>query len=129
VARITPDSVVIRQPTGSRALALADVRGIQVRSGLRRNWGTGAMVGGGVGLVIGLVGALSTDCSRDQWFQDLCEVSQVAAPFAGAALGAGVGALLGGLVRTDRWERVPLTARITRRSPGARLMLGLALTL
>jgi hypothetical protein len=35
----------------------------------------------------------------------------LAAPFFAGALGAGVGALLGGLIRTDRWETVSFGRR------------------
>jgi hypothetical protein len=109
-ARLTTDSVAITQGGREVTMARADVRRMHVRSGTRGNWATGAAIGAGVGFAAGLASAVTTDCS-DQFLQDLCQTGQVAAPFVAGALGAGIGALLGGLIRTDRWETVSFGRR------------------
>jgi hypothetical protein len=76
--------------------------------------GTGALLGAGVGLFVGLVLAGSVE-SRGEY--DWREFGYIAGgPFYGAALGA----IAGALVRTERWEARPLPSPADAAAPDGR---------
>jgi hypothetical protein len=77
---------------------------LQVRVDRRGNAGRGALIGGGVGL---LLGALCAIGDSDNWLQP--EPGECIA--SGILTGAGAGALIGALSRSDVWAPVPLPER------------------
>ncbi len=85
-------------------LAVALVTRLDVYRGRKSNWGKGALIGGTfLGLAFGGLG---------WWFcVDECE-PRAALAAAGLVLGFAGGALIGGvigaLIKSDRWEEVPL---------------------
>jgi hypothetical protein len=87
--------------------ALGAVSRLDVARGRRSNWSRGAFLGGFVGALagVGVGAAWSTGC-RGFPCPDSEEVLFMGGGglVAGALLGAGIGAL----VKTDRWEEVPL---------------------
>jgi hypothetical protein len=127
LVRVSNDSVAIVADGREVAIARSDIRWMRLRTGTRGNWVPGAAIGAGVGLAAGLVSSAAQDCSG-QFLQDLCTASQMMAPFVAGAIGAGVGALIGGLVRSDRWDTVSLrmTAALPQGQPTLRLGLAIA---
>jgi hypothetical protein len=77
---------------------------LQVRIDRRGNAGRGALIGGGIGLVLGALCSLG---DSDNWLQPTpgeCFLS-------GIFTGVGTGLLVGALSRSDVWAPVPLPGR------------------
>ena len=93
------------------ALPLASVLKLERSVGKRSNAGRGAtiggVVGGGLGLGLGLIASADDDEFYDVGPEDVAVVTL----FLGA-VGAGVGALIGSGSKRDRWETVPLAAKV-----------------
>ena len=97
VARPGAMPVAVPLPAITRASVF---RGRTRRAGARK----GAKWGAGVGLGLGLFNIVFSDCSGEH-----CQTSdKVAGVAAFTAIGAGVGALVGTVVRADQWERLQL---------------------
>lgn len=126
VHSVGPDTLVL-EGTQMLALPVSAITDIRIYRGTRGHAGTGALIGAGVlgaaGLVAGFSLQSSQTCLIDIGFgSGKCEYStgEVLA-FAGisAAIGAGLGAIVGALVRTDRWDDVPVRSLRVEPSPGA----------
>jgi len=91
----------------NRTLPLPELVSLEISRGRKSNTGKGALVGGIAGAAIGAVSSIAI---------------AIADPLEGAgfgeytlytlgvtAVGAGIGALIGSLARTERWEAVPLS--------------------
>ena len=100
-----------RPVVGGRPAWVADqiptdsIAQLQVRIDRRGNAGRGALIGGGIGLVLGALCSLGGD--SDNWLQPSpgeCFVS-------GIFTGVGTGLLIGALSRSDVWAPVPLPGR------------------
>ena len=101
---------VARPGSASMVVPLASITRAAVFRGRTRGAGArkGAKWGAGVGLGLGLFNIGFSDCSGTH-----CETSDnVAGVAAFTAVGAGVGALVGTVVRAERWERVQLPPRV-----------------
>ena len=98
-------------PEGEHAasrVAVSTIEGIDVSRGQHSNVGKGAVWGGaivgGMGLITGV--ALASDQGS---LVSITGGEAVELTVASTALGAGVGALIGSLVRSEKWEAVPLS--------------------
>lgn len=98
------DSLVLSVPDrGSLTLPLAAVQGIEISRGTHAKTLTGAAVGLAAGTVATAL-FLAAFCSDSD---TLCETDEYLRAFAIIALPpTGVGAIVGSLVRVERWERV-----------------------
>jgi hypothetical protein len=103
------------------AVPLTSLTSLQVSRGKRSLAGPGALVGMVTGGVAGVSLALSA--CKDDFCQsngeDKTVVVALVLGVGGAALGAGVGALLGAFKKVDRWEEVPLDAIRVGPAPNA----------
>ncbi len=93
------------------ALPLASVSVLEVHRGRKSRVGRGALIGLGVGVAVGGVSGFGL-CEMDET-KSGCEfhehiLGSLAIGAYGGVLGAGIGALIGLVARTDRWETVPL---------------------
>lgn len=134
------------QDTARRAIPLDEISALEVVVGTKSNFSRGlvrgALVGGGVGLLIGAAAWASShepDCQPGQWLCFDWSVGPEAIPVGilGGAMGGGmIGGLIGGMSHQDVWQPVPLPPQ---KSPVAvylgrtgfgerRLGLGVALT-
>jgi hypothetical protein len=90
----------------SRVIPLPELVSLEISRGSRRNTGKGALAGGIAGAAFGTISSIAI---------------AVADPIEGggfgtyavftvgtAAIGAGIGALIGSLVKSERWEEVPV---------------------
>lgn len=112
VTEMRGDSIVVAGPSGSRTLAFANVTALDVSIGKRNNVSRYALIGLGVGALVGVasVAAAEDDCESDfggcSYF---VEESGIEAAAVGviSALGVVTGAIVGALHRTDRWQKHP----------------------
>jgi hypothetical protein len=104
VVRVSADTLVIvpdEDPRNELALSALNVRRVDISRGQRSRAGRGALVGALGGAVLGTA-ALVYACS------DSCigAVPLLGLPPGGALIGAGIGAVIGSLIHTERWQRV-----------------------
>jgi hypothetical protein len=100
---------LFRDALPDATIPLSDVAKLEISRGMHGHASTGALIGGGIGAVIGLAAVISAaaDDNSDDWV----EISPGEAALGGlmlTGLGAGVGALIGLVIRTEEWEEVPL---------------------
>lgn len=102
----SPDSLRLALPTGDEVtLAWADVQRVEQSLGRRSHVGRGALIGAGAmtALLVGSI-ALDDELRDDEWARFFLILTVPPA----AALGAGVGALIGLAWRTERWVDLPV---------------------
>jgi hypothetical protein len=111
----------------ARTIPASEVRRLEVSVGRHSRAGHGAIIGSAVGGALGLLAVASS--GGDYYYTD----GEKAAGVVGlTAMGAGVGALIGGLTHSERWQEVnvmrssgvSLMVRPATRSVGLRLALG-----
>jgi hypothetical protein len=102
------DTVVVVRPGAMPvAIPLAAITRASVLRGRTRGAGArkGAKWGAGVGLGLGLFNIVFSDCSGEH-----CQTSDnVAGVAVFTAVSAGVGAVVGTVVRAEKWERIELS--------------------
>ena len=94
---IAPEENLDQRPT----LLATNIRRVDISIGRRPRTGRGALVGllaGTVGGYVALLRVCSEDCVR--------AIVLLALPIGGALVGAGGGALVGSLIKTERWRPV-----------------------
>ena len=106
------DSIVLGTGgSGSRTgVSLASVTSLEVSRGRMSRTGSGALVGFAVGAVYGAMqgGSWAQGCDEPHFWpcSDPAAMAVLGVFFGG--IGMGMGAMIGGFIRTDRWEEVPL---------------------
>jgi len=100
------ESLSLGGPGGPRGrLELSEMAKLEVSRGMKGNAGTGALIGAGVGLVGGIVGAVLSGYDDETDELGMARMSiLVVSMFGGAALGAATGAL----IRTEKWQELPI---------------------
>jgi hypothetical protein len=101
----------VRLVLGSLWCPLTDVTRLEVHAGRRAFTGRGALIGAGAGILVGIpVGIIEQsryDCDPENAWAP-CIPPGPTIPLMFGLLGAGLGALTGSFIKTDRWEEVPL---------------------
>jgi hypothetical protein len=134
---IRADSLNLRTDATAASYAVRDVTRVEVSQGRRSRWlvgaGVGAVGGAGAtflvlnGTLFGGGSASTAPCNRSA-NQDAISVGEcVGLTALGAVAGAGLGALIGGLIRSERWEDRPLTSLRVGAAPSGAVRLGLRL--
>jgi hypothetical protein len=133
IGAIVADTLIVRHPgglggTATTAIPLSSIARLQASRGQRSKWATGLLVGLGVGVGGGAVVGAAT-CHGDLLLTTGDCAVMGAALF--GAIGAVSGTVVGLLVKTERWETVPLDRVSPRVSwgPNGRLAFGLRLGL
>ena len=109
----------LRYPdTMGQTIPLPEVVRIEVSRGMRGNATTGVLVGGGLGVALGIASSIVIGTSSgDSWIAPSFG-SYVGITAVFGLTGAGLGAIIGALIKTEEWEDVPLPAT-TRQGPAA----------
>ena len=100
---VVPDGA--SQDVRARAISLSSLSRLEISRGQKSNAGKGALIGGGIGLLLGggmsiIAGStVDTEVTSTDYliFTGLVTVG-----------GAGIGALIGSLIKSERWEEFPL---------------------
>ena len=94
--------------SGVVAIPTASVTRFERSLGRRSNVGRAALVGGATGGVIGLIFGIGAEADNNDWGIEIgAEGIALSTLFVGA-VGAGIGALIGALSKSDRWEPVAI---------------------
>jgi len=140
VLAVTADSAALLTSAGSTVVVpLNSIGGLVLNRGPHSNWlkgvTAGAVIGAGAGLVAGLIAKLDSDGCRSGFLLEPTQDCQDAwLPVLGmmgvGALGGGlVGAVIGSLIKTDKWEDVSLANRpVSFISGGARVGLAVSVS-
>ena len=131
VGAVEADSIVLSAEQGQLrvVILLTSVSRLSVVRGQKSHWVTGAIVGG---VALGTATAIAVISVCDPWgtSEPVCSVTTggiVALTAAGAAVGAAIGAGIGSLVKSDRWEDVPLDQlRVSLVPHGRGLLVGIS---
>jgi len=126
--------LVLQAGSAPISIPLGRLRQVEVSRGRKGHWRAGA----GVGFLVGVGAAVAFEagsgstapCDQEQNQDAMSSGECLGIAAAGVALSTGLGALVGGLVRTERWQEVPVEGlRLTMvPRPGRRLGLGIAFT-
>ena len=84
---------------------LSSLSRLEISKGLRSNTGKGALIGGGIGLVVGGAMSINAGANVDK---NVTTAEYLAFTGLVAVGGAGIGALVGALIKSERWEELPL---------------------
>ena len=110
---VVPDGA--SQDVRARAISLSTLSRLEISKGLRSNAGKGALIGGGIGLLVG--GGMSIIAGSTV---DTEVTSTDYLVFTGLVTlgGAGLGALIGALIKSELWEEYPLDSLRLGIAPG-----------
>ena len=104
-----------------QTIRLSELARLEISRGRRGNAKTGMWIGALVGLVGGLIAANQLDEPevnfRTEGMPEGDGIRQFGIGLAGAALGTALGAGVGALIRTEKWEEVPLANEAAERAP------------
>jgi hypothetical protein len=109
----------------------ASITALEVSTGTKSHAGKGALIGLGAGLVTGVVVGIAASGSDNGDFLDFSSGEwAVGVGLAGAAIGTGVGAIVGAGIHSDTWAPVVLPAVGLRgQGPGdRRVAIGLRIS-
>lgn len=122
------DTVTVTRPNAAPVpIPLAAITSVEVSRGKSRSAGAvrGALWGGGVGLVLGVLAAAApNECTGDCEDEPTDTEMVVATPIVSALIGAPVGAIVG----AERWVRLSIPGRAPR-VPGRSGQLRVALSI
>jgi hypothetical protein len=92
--------------TWSRSIPLPELVSLEISRGSRRNTGKGALAGGIAGAAFGTISSIAIAVADP--IEGAGFGTYAAYTVGTAAIGAGIGALIGSLVQSERWEKVPV---------------------
>ena len=91
-----------------QTIPLSDLVEMEISRGRSGNWLKGGMIGLGVGLVGGVIAAAFAVDAAEEEDNPFAPLAWFFFPAAGTVAGGALGAGAGALVRTEKWETVPL---------------------
>jgi hypothetical protein len=131
VVALEADSLVVHDSMDTWRLSLASVEKVDLSQGRKSHAllgaGIGFVVGGGVAIAVLYTGGSTSLCDQSANQDAMNSGECIGLTALGGAAGAGLGAIIGGLIRTERWQNIPLERLRVSLSPQAGGRLGLAL--
>ncbi len=135
LTRLSGDTIVVEADDSRSAHPLESVSRVEVSTGTKSHWLTGAAIGfvvGGTVAYVALSSGGSTSICDQSANQDAASVGECIAlsTAVGGLPGFGVGALVGTFIRSERWQEVPLNRlRVSAGpEPGAGFRLAVSIT-
>ncbi|MEJ2548682.1 MAG: hypothetical protein P8125_12865, partial [Gemmatimonadota bacterium] len=90
---------------------LSDLATLEISRGKKGHWVRGTLIGTVIGITAGLIIAQNStaDVDPDNWFSGAAEpLEDAGIVFLSTLSGMVLGAAVGGLIKTEKWEDVPL---------------------
>ena len=134
---LSPGTITLAAPGTNASYRLTDLTRVEISRGKRSN----SLVGAGVGMLVGAGATFylvyfpqgsttGTEICNPSKNQDAASTSTcLGIMVLGAAAGAGLGSLIGALIRTERWADVPLEKLRVSLWPPVRGTLGVRVSL
>ena len=99
-----------------QTIPLSDLAKLEISRGKKGHWLAGTLIGAGLGIGVGLVAASGNEAEPsdpsnlfEPFAAELGETTEDAGIVLLSTLaGAGLGALVGALIKTEKWEEVPI---------------------
>jgi hypothetical protein len=92
----------------NRTIPLPDLVALEISRGSKSNTGKGALIGGIAGAAIGVASSIAVAIADPVEGADFGEYALYS--LGSTAVGAGLGAFIGSLARSERWEAVSLSS-------------------
>jgi hypothetical protein len=128
---IEADSLVVHDSVDTWRLSLASVEQVDLSRGRQSHTllgaGIGFLVGGGVAVALLYTGGSTSLCDQSANQDAMNSGECIGLSALGGVAGAGLGAIIGGFIRTERWQGIPLKRLRVSLRPQAGSRLGLAL--
>jgi hypothetical protein len=116
------DSIRIASGQSTTGYGLSAVRRVEVSDGYRTHRALGAgigfVAGAGITYVVTSTGGSTSPCDRSANQDALSSTECLGLAAVGGVAGAGLGFLIGGLFRSERWRNVPLEQFRLSLAPG-----------
>jgi len=127
------DTITVASAESTTGYGLSAVQQLEVSQGSRSHWAVGAgigfVVGAGVTYLVSHSGGSTSPCDQEQNQDALGSGECLALAALGGVAGAGLGALFGSFVRSERWQNVPLDQLRVGLTPGDDRTFGLLVVL
>lgn len=131
LVRLQADTLTLDAAESTTSYSVSAISRVEVSSGIRSyrlaGAGAGFLVGGGVAFALLHTGGSTSLCDRSANQDAIGSGECIGLAALGGLVGAGLGAIIGGFVRTERWQDVPLERLRVSLRPQAGSRLGLAL--
>lgn len=131
VVALEADSLVVHDSMDTWRLSLASVEQVDLSQGRKSHAllgaGIGLLVGGGVAFAVLYTGGSTGLCDQSANQDAMDSGACIGLTALGGVAGAGLGAIIGGLIPTERWQDIPLERLRVSLRPRAGGRLGLAL--
>ncbi len=92
-------------------IAYADMVQLQRSLGVRSHYKKGAVIGLGIGALVGILGVITGECNEVEGYFGGCDTLQAALILIPSVGGALLGAIVGAASRAERWERVDIPSQ------------------
>jgi hypothetical protein len=125
------DTITLAAAESTTSYGVNAIRRVEVSGGLRSHRlagaGAGFLVGGAVAYALLNTGGSTSPCDQSANQDAIGSGACIGLAALGGVAGAGLGAIIGGFVRTERWQDVPLERLRVSLRPQAGSRLGVAL--
>lgn len=91
-----------------QTIPLSDLAELEISRGKSGNWRKGGLIGLGIGLAGGVIAAAFAVDAAEEEDNPFAPLAWIFFPAAGTVAGGALGAGAGALVRTEKWETVPI---------------------
>ncbi len=128
---LTADSLVVQDSKDTWRVSLASVNQVDLSQGRKSHAlfgaGIGLLVGGGVAAAVLYTGGSTSPCDQSANQDAMASAECIGLTALGGVAGAGLGAIVGGLIRTEGWQEIPLERLRVSLRPLAGARIGMAL--
>jgi len=131
VTAVNEDTLEIQSVHRSYRIPYSQLDRLEISRGSKRNTAVGWLIGTGIGAFAGFLSINKEEernCHPDEWCFDFSEYGRDMEPIAvlgSALLGGLAGGIIGALIKTERWEPIPIPGGLSLYpQPGSRVGVG-----